>query len=93
MRKCVSEKYGLVQDYFPGKIARVRAYKAGRMNLELCLVSEMSQKSLGSFGFCSRSSTQGVQSTAETTDTSENVGQNHSELEPEDDLIRFGNSR
>ena len=46
----------------------------------------MSQKTLRSFGFCSRSSTQDVQSTAETTDT-ESVGQSQSKLESTDDLV------
>ena len=49
----------------------------------------MSQKTLGSFGFCSRGSTQDVQSIVETPDTSESesVRQTQSELEPTDDLV------
>ena len=43
----------------------------------------MSQKMLGSFGFCSRSSTQDVQPTAETTET---VHQSQSDPKPADDL-------
>ena len=45
---------------------------------------------LGSFGFLSRSSTQDIQSTAETTDTSKSVDQTQSELEPADDLVDEG---